>query len=167
MFWKAKHSRWRLEDADSLLHLLHRQGRLLPLRIRRKWLLLLPTRWYNDYYLFRIRLIYHELGYIKILDNVPLILSFGNSNTPPWRRGAVSGARSREVEAGSSSRDPVGAGASAEAREAGAAGAGCPSKEAGAAVAVAVGRRCRRAKRKRERERKQSVRLCCERRTAR
>ena len=96
-----------------------------------------------------------------------LILSFDNSNTP-WRRGAVSGAKSREVEAGSSSRDPVGAGASAEAREAGAAGAGCPSKEAGAAVAVAVGRRCRRAERKRERERGSSLFVCgCERRTAR
>ena len=31
--------------------------------------------------LFRIRLICHELGYVKILGNVPLILSFGNSNT--------------------------------------------------------------------------------------
>ena len=41
--WKAKHSCWRPEDADSLLHLLHRQERLLPLRIRRKWLLLLLT----------------------------------------------------------------------------------------------------------------------------
>ena len=30
--------------------------------------------------LFRIRLICHELGYVKILGNVPLILSFGNSN---------------------------------------------------------------------------------------
>jgi hypothetical protein len=41
--WKTKHSRWRSEDADSLLHLLHRQERLLPLQIRRKWLLLLLT----------------------------------------------------------------------------------------------------------------------------
>jgi hypothetical protein len=41
--WNAKHSHWRLKDADSLLHLLHRQERLLPLRIRRKWLLLLLT----------------------------------------------------------------------------------------------------------------------------
>ena len=30
--------------------------------------------------LFRIRLICHELGYVKILGNVPIILSFGNSN---------------------------------------------------------------------------------------
>jgi hypothetical protein len=36
--------------------------------------------WYNNYYLFRIRLICHKLGYVKILGNVPLILSFGNSN---------------------------------------------------------------------------------------
>ena len=41
--WKAKHSRWRPEDADTLLHLLHQQERPLPLRIRRKWLLLLLT----------------------------------------------------------------------------------------------------------------------------
>jgi len=39
--WKAKHYRWRPKDADSLLLLLHRQERLLPLLIRRKWLLLL------------------------------------------------------------------------------------------------------------------------------
>ena len=31
--------------------------------------------------LLRIRLICHELGYVKILGNVPLILSFGNSNS--------------------------------------------------------------------------------------
>ena len=31
--------------------------------------------------LFRIRLICHELGYVKFLGNVPLILSFGNSKT--------------------------------------------------------------------------------------
>jgi len=30
--------------------------------------------------LFRIRLICHELGYVKILDNVPQMFSFGNSN---------------------------------------------------------------------------------------
>ena len=41
--WKAKHSHWRPEDAVLLLHLLHRQERLLPLRIRRKWLLQLLT----------------------------------------------------------------------------------------------------------------------------
>jgi hypothetical protein len=32
------------------------------------------------YHLFRIRLICHKLGYVKFLGNVPLILSFGNSN---------------------------------------------------------------------------------------
>ena len=32
--------------------------------------------------LIRIKLICHEQGYVKILDNVPIIFSFGNSNKP-------------------------------------------------------------------------------------
>jgi hypothetical protein len=37
--------------------------------------------------LFRIKLICHELDYVKILGNMPLILSFGKSNN--WYQSAV------------------------------------------------------------------------------